>query len=204
MAKYTTLTSLFTAIADAIRGKTGGTEAIVADDFPSVIDSIPTGGITPTGTKTITENGTHDVTNYASAAVNVPVPAMEIHRVVLSADKTSGEQIWVSNNTFVKNNYTKDGFAVLIVSATGTATGAVCQAFAYRGNRPYITGGATTYGTLTRATASGQGSMMSPAKLTSTDYNGSPVVDANGNVKTLTSNAKICAGTYYIVLMLLE
>ena len=61
------------AIANSLRGKTGGTENIVADDFPSVIDSLSTGGITPTGTKTIAENGTHDVTNYASASVNVPV-----------------------------------------------------------------------------------------------------------------------------------
>lgn len=33
---------------------------------------IPEGYIKPTGTKTITENGTHDVSGYASAEVNVP------------------------------------------------------------------------------------------------------------------------------------
>lgn len=72
MAKYNTLTALFTAIANALRGKTGGTGAIVADDFPDVINGLSTGGITPTGTKTITSNGTHDVTSFALAKVEVP------------------------------------------------------------------------------------------------------------------------------------
>lgn len=40
---HTTLTSLFSAIANAIRGKTGSSAQIVADDFPSAIDAIPTG-----------------------------------------------------------------------------------------------------------------------------------------------------------------
>ena len=41
--KHATLTSLFTSIADAIRGKTGGTGTIVADDFPDAISGISTG-----------------------------------------------------------------------------------------------------------------------------------------------------------------
>ena len=43
MATHTTLAALFTAIADAIREKTGGTAPIIADDFPAAILSIVTG-----------------------------------------------------------------------------------------------------------------------------------------------------------------
>jgi hypothetical protein len=75
MATHNTLRELFSAIANSLRAKTGGTGTIVADDFPSVIDGLSTGGITPTGTKVITANGTHDVTTFASAEVNVPIPS---------------------------------------------------------------------------------------------------------------------------------
>lgn len=65
-----TLTQLFTSIANAIRSKKGTSATIVAEDFPTEISSIQT-GITPTGTINITQNGTTDVTNYASANVSV-------------------------------------------------------------------------------------------------------------------------------------
>lgn len=43
MAKYTNLSSLFTAIADAIRAKKGTTDTIVADNFPDEIAGIKVG-----------------------------------------------------------------------------------------------------------------------------------------------------------------
>lgn len=56
------------------------------DDIIATINNLPEaggGGITPTGTITIDENGTYDVTNYASANVDIdigvfPAGAMEI------------------------------------------------------------------------------------------------------------------------------
>lgn len=45
---HSTLTSLFSDIADSIRAKTGSNSTIVADNFPDAIDAIPTGGSSTT------------------------------------------------------------------------------------------------------------------------------------------------------------
>ena len=56
--------------------KTNGTTTLATagkycDRNIDVNVAVPASGITPSGSKTITENGTHDVTQYASAVVNV-------------------------------------------------------------------------------------------------------------------------------------
>lgn len=51
--KHTTLTGLFTAIANAIRRKTGGTNTIVADNFPDAITNMPAHGILKGNNETI-------------------------------------------------------------------------------------------------------------------------------------------------------
>lgn len=91
-------------IGDAIRGKTGKTASIPVKNLASEIEgisgggsSIPDGYIKPSGTVTVTENGTVDVTNYASAQVNVPVPDGYV--------KPSGTKSITANGTHSVSGY---------------------------------------------------------------------------------------------------
>ena len=77
MTKVLITESYLEDIADSIRAKNGTENTYKPSEMAGAIDAIS--GITPTGTKeiSITQNGTttEDVTNYASAEINVSVSA---------------------------------------------------------------------------------------------------------------------------------
>ena len=86
--------------------KTLATAGKYCDRNIDVNVSVPSSGITPTGNKNITTNGTHDVTQYANAVVNVPVPSGYV--------KPSGSKTITENGTYDIANY-----ASAVVSVSG-------------------------------------------------------------------------------------
>ena len=75
---------------DAIRSKLGVTDTYYVSELSSAIQSIETGGIVPSGTISITENGTVDVTQYASAEVNVSsTPSLQSKSVTYTENGTA-------------------------------------------------------------------------------------------------------------------
>ena len=214
MANHKTLGSLFTAIANSLRSKTGGTGSIVADDFPAVIDSLSTGGITPTGTKTITANGTHDVSSFASAAVNVPTGGSEnFHIFPITLSETGGAAAAMptilSGNDFVKANYAKEGFFAMLIplNAADSVQAANTTPFIYHGNRAIVNSKATVYGVRTNGNGSSSyaTALCHTSKISASGYVVCLRANSSGNIILyVAANYKVPAGNYLLALGLAE
>jgi len=74
-------------IADAVRSKTGTNEKMLLSDIPDKIENFE--GIVPSGSIEITENGTYNISEYASTVVDVPQKIT--YDEIASGTKPSGD-----------------------------------------------------------------------------------------------------------------
>ena len=110
MSKVLVTESYLGNIADAIRLKNGLSTTYRPGDMAAAVEALDTSGIHPTGTKNITQNGTHDVTQYANVNVNVQ-PNLQ--------SKTATE------NGTVTPDSGYDGLSEVVVNVSGGGGGSI-------------------------------------------------------------------------------
>lgn len=114
-------TTILTNIADAIRSKLGVQTRYKPAQMADAIESISGGGITPTGTKQITANGTYDVASFANANVNVPSSGVT---------PTGTKQISITANGTVTEDVTSYASAEISVNVPSSGGGWTTEAIA--------------------------------------------------------------------------
>lgn len=98
------------------------TEDVKAFATAQINVNVPSTGITPQGTKTITENGTHDVTAFAQAKVEVPMPAEPTGTKEITSNGTHDVKAFANVNVAVPVGVTPQGTKEIEITANGEKT----------------------------------------------------------------------------------
>ena len=83
------------------------------ENLASTIDTVTSGGVTPTGTLLVQQNGVYDVVDYANVDVQVETPTTPVEPPVLTIKNIT------ENGTYYASDDDADGYSSVVVSVEG-------------------------------------------------------------------------------------
>lgn len=189
---------------------TGNSDPDLTTAMDTLITGYGSGGSAPSGAISITENGSHNVAEYATADVNVRPSNMVMRTIEIESTLGNGTNTtytMLEADEFVKENFTKEGFAVIFVPANriASASGNIVHGI-FHGNRNIGAKNYTRYGV---AYYSATATVMSTQPITSMlSANGTILsfrAKSNGDLILYVSQSRIVEiGTYYLWMCCIE